>query len=126
MKHSDYNYSSLDNDLAIIKFKDSVNLTRYVQLACIPQREDLAYESQYLAYDTLGFTLGFADFYSETYYMQKILADFPVNLFSLANCTGFFPTTNHTEQLICAGLFVFSLSFYFICKSTIFRKCIFL
>ena len=95
----------MDNDIAIIKLSQSVQLGPYAQLACIPDKTDLPYESQYLAYNTSGITLGFDIFYTTDNVLTTnyLLDDYDLNIFNISNCSGMFPNTDDPSQIFCSG-----------------------
>ena len=77
----------------------------YAQLACIPEKTDLPYESQYLAYNTSGITLGYDQYFSfdDGFFYGVMLADFDLNIFNIENCSGLYPHTDDLTQIFCSG-----------------------
>lgn len=102
----------MDNDIALIKLKESLDLHPYIQLACIPVENDIPNENQYLAYNNTGLTLGFSVF-SSIHGGSLFLADFPLVVFNLSNCSGLHPNTSYDSQLFCAGFASFSVVDYY-------------
>lgn len=94
----------MDYDIALIKLAESVELDEYVQLACIPDENDLNYMSHYLAINTSGTTLGWNPYNNKIGTSSLLLSDIDLNIFPISECYPLFPNTLGFDQLICAGM----------------------
>lgn len=102
LKHDGYTNGSLNNDIAIIKLKKSVELNQYIQLACIPDSLDHQNESSYLTYNASAVSIGWS-YYTVNNEYGYYLTDFDLNILNNSNCSQFYPNATNYAQTICAG-----------------------
>lgn len=93
----------MNDDLAIIRLRDRVELNQYSQLACLPSHEDEPFEMNYLAYNTSALALGWSMYYNDNYDFASIFTDFHMNIFNASNCSSLYSNTTDPNHLICAG-----------------------
>lgn len=105
-KHEGYTDMSLNNNLAIIRLKESVKLDNSAQLACIPtSRDSSVLESKFLVYNTSVVSIGWA-YYKVNTDFDFYLTDFQQNIIQNSNCTDFYSNNTIQRQNICAGMTV--------------------
>ena len=75
----------------------------YVQLACIPDRDDHALESQILALNTSAVTIGWENYWRNRFLEGYRLADFPQQILNVSACSILYTSETHLEEMICTG-----------------------
>ena len=108
MKHEGYNLTSLDEDIAIIKLKKSIELTPHVQLACMPDVSDRVDETKHLSVNRTGVTLGYTFFRNQKNNNNYLLSNFASNILNISKCSDIMSiNTRRYEELFCAGFSIF-------------------
>ena len=111
-KNDNYNDTSLDNGLVLIKLKNRVDLDGYTQLACLPDANDVANKSSYLAINNTVTSTGWdeliIDQVNSQVYQENVLTEFSLKIYNISICSDLEPNTPDLNPLICAGIFTFN------------------
>ena len=101
----------MDNGLVLIKLKNRVDLDGYTQLACLPDANDVANKSSYLAINNTVTSTGWDELIKDQVnsyvYQEEDFTEFSLKIYNMSVCSDLEPNTADLNQLICAGNFYF-------------------
>ena len=104
-KHPNFNYHTLDHDIALIKLKSPLQFDQYIQPACIPEELDIPMEDMYVEVGRGALSLGWSLYYNQSNWTTILMTDYKINIFPRENCSRLMLNISDTHEIICAGLF---------------------
>ena len=90
----------MNYDLALIKLKNSVNLDKFGQIACLPDETDILVKSAYLTDNVSVVTPGWEYFYGGAGYTWSEFHQSILNV-SHPDCHDLYTNTTDPSQIIC-------------------------
>lgn len=101
VRHSDYNPNTNLNDIALVLLSSQATLSKYTQIACLPDYKIANYPTQT---NIPGYIVGWGDLYGNRTY-SNILQNAQVTVYNSSACGAVFPSVKKNwNSQICAGI----------------------
>lgn len=95
--HPNYDRETVDNDVALLRLKAPLKLTKYVATACLPSKKDILKE------DDMGYILGWGKKKNSAIFGTDVLHQAMVPIANISDCRSVYEDYYISNNMMCAG-----------------------